>query len=289
MKRANLITLFIFFCFIALFSFKIINAQATRIVLDEIIEDIPKKWWEGGWDKKDELQSFIQTHSADNRDALAKAQYWIGCNYYSQRDNEAAIAVFKELIQDYADCWFACAKARFEIGQVYVYRIYDYDKAIVNFRKVISDYPKCEVTAQAQRMIGYTLWQMRENEKAFIEYGKVWGNYPQAKLEIAKAYWESGNLSFQEALKNNIFEDKKVTKLTQALSFYKQAYLYCPDEEAELAEWTVDAIVNSFKILDGNRQRADDFIRYQRYVLTSDNSLLSEGQSVAIQDPLKDF
>ncbi|MCK5494224.1 MAG: hypothetical protein KAJ14_14025, partial [Candidatus Omnitrophica bacterium] len=66
-------------------------------------------------------------------------------------------------------------------------------------------------------------------------------------------------------------------------------YLYCPDEEAELAEWTVDAIVNSFKILDGNRQRADDFIRYQRYVLTSDNSLLSEGQSVSIQDPLKDF
>ncbi len=289
MKRINLITLVVFFCFVSLFAFKIINAQATRIVLDEIIEDIPEKWWEGGWDKKDELLSFIQAHSANNREALAKAQYWIGCYYYSQRDNEAAIAAFEELVEDYVDCWFACAKARFEIGQVYVHRIYDYDKAIINFRKVISCYPKCEVTPQAQRMIGYALWQMGKKEEALNEYSKVWNSYPQAKLEIAKAYWESGNLSFQQALSSKISKDKKKAELTQALSFYKQAYLYCPDEESELAEWIVDAIINSFKIIDGNRQRADDFIRYQRYVLTSDSSLLSEGQSMAIQDPLKNF
>ncbi|MFH1777395.1 MAG: tetratricopeptide repeat protein [Candidatus Omnitrophota bacterium] len=287
MKKINLIITILFLSLVVFFSAKIITAQGTRIALDEIIEDIPEQWWDGGWNKIEELTNFIQQNQHKNQEVLAKAQYWIGCNYYAIREHKRAIAAFAAIMEKYPESWLACAKAQFEIGQVNLHRLYDYNNALSAYTKVLREYPECEVSAQAQRMIAYTYFQMKDYAKAKGEYEKVWQNYPNVKMEAAKAYWELGEMLFQQCFEPGITDKEKNQKVKESLSAYKQAYLYCPSDEADVSEWTIDSIVRAFKYLDCNTTRADQFIQYQRYIKTGDNSAYSA--DAVIIDPLKDF
>jgi len=287
MKKLNTITTIIFIVLVLIFSIKVISAQTARSTLDDIIAGIPEKWWDGGWDKISDLTDFINSEPHSNNEAVAKAKYWIGCNYYANREHKQAIDEFESLIKQYPDAWFACAMAQFEIGQVYLYRVYDYQKALEAYNKVITEYPICEVTPQAQRMIAYTYLQSGDHETAKTEYEKLIRNYPNNKLETAKAYWEMGEMFFNESLDKKLTQEQKDQKLKDALSAYKQANLYCPSDESDLDEWTVDSIVRAFRYLDGNSKRSDAFVEYQRYAATGDSTGLTDKS--AITDPLAEF
>jgi len=287
MKKIKQIITFIFIVPVLFFSCKILYGQFNRITLDAVIEEIPDLWWEGGWDKTLELQQFIRENPADKQ-ACARAQFWIACNHYANRDYERAIREYETVLRQYPEAWGECAKACFETGQIYLYRLYQYDNALESFRKVLSGYPECEVTAEAQRSLAYTYSLLKDNEKARQEYEKVWTLYPKFKLEVAKAYFENGELLFREAVDEAISGQARQQKLKDALSSYKKAYLYCPADNAEVAEWIIDAIIRAFRFLDGNAERANAFIRYQRSVNAGDSGPLSVGHT-AITDPLAEF
>ena len=273
---------FLFIGIIAIFSGRILSGQANRITLDVIIADIPERWWEGGWDKVIELNQFINQNTFD-KTSCARAQYWIGCNYYANRDYERAIEEYETVLRLYSDAWLICAKSRFEIGQIYLYKLNDYESALESYAMVIGDYPVCEVTAQAQKSIAYIYRLLRDYERSHKEYEKVWQLYPEYKLEAAKAFYENGELYFKESFKYSREEN-----LRKALSNYKLAYLYCPLEEEEVSEWVIESIIRAFKFLDGNMERANAFIRYQRYKRVNDGGKISI-RDKGIYDPLKDF
>ena len=59
MKKINTITTIIFIVLVLIFAVKIISAQTARSALDDIVADIPEKWWDGGWGKGSDLTGFI--------------------------------------------------------------------------------------------------------------------------------------------------------------------------------------------------------------------------------------
>lgn len=287
MKKLKAFFSVIFLLIIFFYSAQIISGQINRISLDAIIEELPDLWWEGGWDKIVELNQYINQNLSDKQ-ACARAQFWIACNYYANRDYERAIQEYEIVLGMYPEAWGECAKAQFEIGQVYLYRLYDYEQALEAYQKVLSEYPECEITAEAQRMQAYTYSKLENNAKAHEEYQKVWVLYPKFKLEVAKAYWENGELFFKESMGDNITQKDKEAKLKESLSNYKNAYLYCPADDVEVCEWIIDSIIRAFRFLDGNPERANAFIQYQRYSKVNDAGSLST-QQTEIYDPLADF
>jgi tetratricopeptide (TPR) repeat protein len=283
--KSYLTVLFVFV--VVLCSAKIISGQINRVSLDGIIAEIPEVWWEGGWDMLLPLNQFIDQNPGDKQ-ACARAQYWIGCNYYANRDYNRAIQEYETIFKLYSEAWGECAKSQFEIGQVYLYKLNDYEKALEAYQNTLNNYPQCAVSAEAQRMVAYTYSKMSNNEKAKEEYSKVVTSYPKAKLEIAKAYWELGELLFKESTDDKLSVEAKNEKMKNALSSYKNAYLYCPADDVEVSEWIIDSVIRTFKFLDGNADRADAFIRYQRYANTSDSGAISTKQTL-VYDPLSGF
>ena len=178
-------------------------------------------------------------------------------------------------------------KSRFEIAQIYLYKLNDYHKALESYKLVLKDYTKCEVSAKVQKSIGYIYSLLKQYSKAHEEYEKVWKFYPTYKSEVAKAFYENGELYFKEYFYSSNRSLNK-EKLKKALSNYKLAYLYCPLEEEEVLEWTVEAIIKAFKFLDGNMKRANAFIRYQRYKKFNDKGKMSSKDG-DIYNPLEDF
>ncbi|MCK5706355.1 MAG: tetratricopeptide repeat protein [Candidatus Aureabacteria bacterium] len=276
-----------FMVLVLLSTSQICLAQVNNISIDEIINEIPEVWWEGGWNKTLELNQFIN-NNLQNKQQCAKAQYWIACNHYANRDYKRAIDEFNIVLEQYSGSWGECVKAQFEIAQIYLYKLKEYEKALTAYNKVLSNYPdQKNLPAQSQRMIAYTYNRMKNNEKAYDEYKKVWENYSESKLEVTKAYWETAEMISSGCYKQDLTEEEKKQKLEGSLSLYKKAYIYCPVDEVEVMEWIIDSVVRTFKFLDGNSKRANAFINFQIQDKSNNDSLLSEESE--IYDPLKDF
>lgn len=263
-------------------SLKVFSGEKSKTELDKIIADIPENWWEGGWDKIVELNQFIN-NNLDKKQLCAKAQYWIACNYYAKRDYETAIKEYKTLIKLYPDAWAECSKAQFEIGQIYLYRLYKYKDALSAYKTIFKEYPECEFLPEVQRMIAYCYLKMKNFKKAEEEYKKVYSlsGYLDSKLETTKAWWELGEMYFKEALKDDVSKAEKEEKIKKALSYYKKAYFYCPVDNYEVMEWIIDSVVRAFKYLDGNTKRADEFLKFQMNK--------EEGGKNNLHNPLSEF
>lgn len=269
-----------------LFSTRLLFAQIERLSLETIVKQIPEIWWEGGWDQISRLESFLK----ENHDvaSYARAQYWVGCNHYAYRDYDLAIGELEKVSLNYPKAWKICAEADFEIGQINMYGLDNYEAALKAYRKVVKNYPKSPLAATAQRMTGYSLAKLNQPDKAAEEYSRVWTNYRENKFECARAYFENGQLNFTQGMENLSDPAIKKSFLEKALSFYKKAFLYCPIDETEVMNWIVEAIMETFRNLDGDSKRAEAFIRYQRYNHSGDKSSLSSGQNEMI-DPLEKF
>ncbi|MDP3786414.1 MAG: tetratricopeptide repeat protein [Candidatus Omnitrophota bacterium] len=242
--------------------------------LDTITSDIPTNWWDSGWDEIGDLKAFITKYP--NKPSLcAKAQYYIGCYYYSIREYAKAIDSYRTLIDAYPTVTPECSKAQFEIAQVYLNCLDNPKQAITEYQKLIQNYPKNSTTPMAQLMIGRAYLKQKNMARAKVELQKVISNYPWAQRQSVEAYCDLGDVALQES------------KTKEAISYYKKAYSICPLSESNTLQWVMDKIYQGVRTLDGSLARANQFVKYQKYGPYGEDKL--QGTKDDLQDPLAEF
>lgn len=222
-------------------------AQTPEDELALIIQSIPDKWWEGGWDKMAELKDFILRHP-DYPELCARAQFYLACNYRIKGDLEGALREYSALIAVYPQVTSECAKAQFEIAQIYFHLFNDIPKAISAYKKVITDYPDSLSAPLAQLGVARSYRRQQDHANALAEYQKVIDNYPQSNKQHIEAYMDMADIAEEQADINN------------ALSYYKSAYLICPLDDTETKEGITNAISNILNTKDIPAAQADEFI-----------------------------
>ena len=82
MKKLNLLPIASIVIVLGILALGFASANSPEAELAGITQDIPGNWWDGGWDKLQDLQAFISKYHG--KPALcAHAQYYVGCYYYS--------------------------------------------------------------------------------------------------------------------------------------------------------------------------------------------------------------
>ncbi len=253
--------------------------DATEDNLKSITDAIPQNWWDGGWDKRQELESFISNNPGS--DALcARAQYYIGCYYYSIADYDSAIRAYDTIISAYQSQAAECARAQYEIAQIYLNCKHDPRVAGTEYNKAIS-YNDTQISPMSEIGIGRCYMALEDYQQAEAAFRRVLSGYPKALRQNYDAYMELGNLLMQQA---NVTDKAKIR---EALSNYKRAYQICPLEEPLRLQYTVSMIHKALKDLDGSTARANRFIKYQKYGPPGDDG--STGTADDLTDPLAEF
>ncbi len=257
------------------------TAGTAEAELKAILDAIPNWWWDGGWDKLNELKDFISKHP-DKPALCAQAQYYIGCYYYSIRNNDAAIRAYDTVISAYpsADAWRA--KAQYEIAQIYLNCLHQPEAAIREYEKVLSNYQDMNLKPVAQLMIGKAYLELENYPEAEASFKKVITDYPQAKKQHSEVYLGLGDLSIQVGSSTS---DK--SKVSQAISYYKKAYLTCPQDEPGLLDYIIGKLYEAFKALDNSVARANTFVKYQKYGPQGEDGI--SGTKDDLTDPLTEF
>ncbi len=161
-----------------------------------------------------------------------------------------------------------CAKAQFEIGQIYFYQLKDLPMANSAYQSVLNRYSDSFIAPTAHLMLARCLQGQDRVEEALVEYQKVAVTYTAAPLQQAMAHRDMANLLIE-----------KKQDFTKAISHLKQAYLLCPlDEEAtRLLQFIFSDIYRGFKLLDNSLHRANLFIAYQRYGAAGPDQVVGTG------------
>ena len=264
------------------FGFRVAAEQLAQQPLENILRDIPQDWQEGGWDKRQDLQQFIAQH-ADNAFLCARAQFYIAAQFYAERDHTHAIQAFEDLIRRYPSAWLECQKARFEVGQVYLFRLNDPKQALKAYQSAIEDFPESFISARALLMSGRAFDRMKETDAALEAFKKVIRDYAAYNREAAEAGIASGNLLIQTALASE--ESKNAEALKTAVATFRQALYACPPEESGCMKQAIDGVYRSLRVLDGNSNRADQFILYQKAGKSGEDGIPGTPDDLA--DPLE--
>lgn len=242
-----------------------------------ITKGIPGNWWQGGWDKLSELQGFISKYP-DRHDLCAQAQYRIG-NYYQSAGNfNAAIKAYRTVISTYPKIEKECAKAQYETGQVYFYCLSDYGAAVEEYQKVISDYSDGSLKAISQVMTGKAYKELNDPAKAEASFKKVISDYPKGDYDKCEVYMELGSFLIKQC--DDSADSKQ--KISEAIAYYKKAYLLNPNNTAVL-----EGICDSLTKLDMSSARARQFVKYQKYGPAGEDSVLKTKDDLT--NPLDEF
>ncbi len=239
-----------------------------------IVKDIPNFWWDGGWDKLQDLQDFVINNPGEPL-LCAKAQYYIGCYYYSKQKYQKAIDEYEKVPKLYPSITAECSRARFEIAQIKLNCLNDPDAAISEYRKIVSDYPNDYNAPVAQLMIGRAYIKIKNPAQAKIEFQKLIDSYPSANSQRAEGYAELGDAFMAEGSNK------------EALSCFKKAFIACPASDPALMTHTMDKIYEGLRNLDGSVARANQFIKYQKYGPAGEDKKL--GTPDDLTDPLAEF
>lgn len=279
MRKLNLILIAIIIMFLNT-SLPVFSADDSPAVeFSSISRRIPGNWWEGGWDELQELQAFISNYP-DQPLLCAQAQYYIGCFYFSIKEYNKAIDAYKTLLSTYPQATYECQKAQYEIAQIYMNHLNDPEKAIPEYQKVASDYPKTKFTPIAYLMLGRAYVQTSNPQAAEDAFKKVIDDFPEARYQRFEAYMELGDLLIDQFTLSPENRDKA----SQSLSYYKKAYLLC---EPNAVSFVVDKISEAFRKLDMSMVRANQFIKYQKYGPQGEDGIL--GSHDDLTNPLSGF
>ncbi len=286
MKRFSLFLLMISFISLGVFEASA-AIQSVASELEIIKSEIPQKWWEeGSWDKTKELEGFLSTYQAKDSTG-AEARFWLGCNYRVLGDHDKALAEFKKLITEYPTCEVQVMKAQFETAQIYYWFKKDYDLASSKYQAILTQYPNTWEGKCSQEYIGHCYLAKGDDPKALDAFQKAYSQGRiTAGIALASVLLKQASLMPSSSATEKNFKDKKFKEL---LSFYKRLYQSCPIEEEEGAALglIIDGVTNAFAKWDGNIIRSTQFIRHQKYGPLGQDK--TKGTADDLTDQLADF
>ena len=102
--------------------------------------------------------------------------------FRTQKDLQNAITKCKLILSEYPDSEFA-AKSLFQIGDIYLNDVQDYDFAIEYFNEVVEKYPLSKESEKAAFMIGYIYANNLDSYSDAEEYyNKFLNKYHESEL-----------------------------------------------------------------------------------------------------------
>jgi len=82
-----------------------------------------------------------------------------------------------------------CEKAQETIADIYYSDLKDYKKAIVEFQKLVNQFPGSKLLAEAQFQIAQCYMALGDDEQAEMEYSALLDRYGAGEYRDAAAYW----------------------------------------------------------------------------------------------------
>ena len=263
--------------------------------LAPILAQVPKQWWQGGWNRVDDLRRAMDGSPTPTE--RAEAQYWLACNYYALRQYDQALAEFQRLLETYQgkpETWAIRARAQYEMGQVQLYALKRYTEARAAYESVIKAYPEAEEATLARLMLAFTAAQEGKTADAIAAYEVVFQALPdpgleasdRLRIELARGRFECGRLLMRQAQADRLSPSARTQLLTKALTSYKRALVALPSSEADLRIGVIQAIQSAFIALDGHPTRARQFLENQ---LDSGIPSADPARAAVPADPLAEF
>ena len=116
-------------------------------------------------------------------DSNSAETYWEKANQYRAEENlKESIINLKSIIDKNPDHDLA-AKAQFQIADIYLNDVKDFEFAIEEFKKVVENYPEHEMAKKSIFMIGYVYNNYLDAYSDAIEYYHLFqANYPEDEL-----------------------------------------------------------------------------------------------------------
>jgi len=129
------------------------------------------------------------------------AELWdAGQNYRTEAKLKESITTFKTILEKYPSDDFA-AKAQFQIADIYLNDVKDFDFAIKEFQKVIAQYPHHDVSKKSFFMVAYIYNNyLNAYSDAIIYYNLFKERYPDDELIPSVEYELDGLKNIQSTI-----------------------------------------------------------------------------------------
>ncbi len=200
--------------------------------LQQILNQIPSDWWNGGWNKLAELESFIQAHPG-NPDLCATAQFYIGAYYNGVKQYEKSVAAHQTLVAKYPAAK-ECVKSLWEIGYIQQHRLKNLSEAIQAYKQIINKYGESGEAPKAMLALGIVYHGAKQYDAAIQTYQDLLRIYP-ASDEAPRALLKTG-IIYRELKK----EDQELQAYEQVIQNYGQTK-YAPEAKLLIGEYHMRA------------------------------------------------
>lgn len=141
---------------------------------------------------------------------------------HDRRALDQAEALYRQVEKDAAGADSIRAQALFQLGQLYGEQ-QNYPRSLSAYRSVLVRFPKSNEAYKAQFMIGFTYSEYLKNEKAaLVEYGKMLTEYPKSDL-TDDADWMIRNIKSGGALMPKFDDSAFVADSTARADSLKKA------------------------------------------------------------------
>lgn len=153
-----------------------------------------------------------------NEDALFKK----GVALVDSGQSGRALAIFSQLLD--GDSYFK-QEARYNIAQI-AEEMENYPLAIQNYRALVEDEPEHPLASRAKRSIGISFYKMNDYESAIGEFRKVLTNYPPTDAAIPESrYWLGKSIIMSGEIEDGILEILRVPVFHSDTIYAAKAYV----------------------------------------------------------------
>ncbi|OGH60355.1 MAG: hypothetical protein A3G34_09955 [Candidatus Lindowbacteria bacterium RIFCSPLOWO2_12_FULL_62_27] len=207
-------------------------ALTPREELQQILNQIPAEWWNGGWDKLAELESFIQAYP-DKPELCATAQFYIGAYYNGVKQYEKSVEAHQTLLTKYPTAK-ECVKSLWEIGYIQQHRLKNLSEALQAYKRIINQYGESAETPKAMLAAGIIYHRAKQPDVAIQTYQDLIRAHPEAD-ESPRALLKTG-IIYREVKKR----DQELQPYEQVLQTYGHTK-YAPEAKLLIGEYHMRA------------------------------------------------
>ncbi len=125
----------------------------------------------------EEYQKIIQNFS-DNLYYVQRAYFGIGEAYWNLGEFENAIKAYEKVTEIHSEWVNGPCKAQFKIAQIYNLDLRNYESAIIEYQKLVDQYPNCDQAPSSLFTMGGIYRFLNEYENAISVLQKIIDNYP---------------------------------------------------------------------------------------------------------------